>query len=144
MCEKNTLDPNYTAITDIYDHFSRIAPKYRGLRITDPEPVNFIAKELGNLSSIEAVDVGCGAGRYGLLLCRYLGDKLHLTCADTNPNMLEVLDDYLIKHGISNFTSKHSKAENLPFPRNALDLYALSMQYTTLTCWSFYTRVPES
>jgi ubiquinone/menaquinone biosynthesis C-methylase UbiE len=117
----NTLDPNYTAITDTYDHFSRIAPKYRDLRINDPEPVSFIARELVNLPSIKAVDVGCGAGRYDLLLCRYLGDKLHLTCADTNPNMLEALDEYLVEHSISNFTSMHSKAENLPFPKNTMD-----------------------
>jgi len=117
----NTVDPNYSAPTAIHHHFSRIATRYRDLRTTDPEPITFIAKELEKLVSIEAVDVGCGAGRYGLLLCRYLGDKLHLTCADANSNMLETLDEYLIKHGISNFTSMHSEAENLPFPSNTLD-----------------------
>ena len=123
MCAQiiNTVDPNYSVLTDIHEHFSRIAPKYRDLRITDPEPVAFIAKELEKLTSIKAVDVGCGAGRYDLLLCRYLGEKLHLTCADINSNMLEALDKYLIKHCITNFTSMHSEAENLPFPRNSLD-----------------------
>ena len=123
MCAQiiNTVDSNYSAITAIHHHFSRIAPKYRDLRITDPEPITFIARELERLVSIEAVDVGCGAGRYGLLLCRYLGDKLRLTCADANSNMLETLDEYLVKHGISNFTPMHSEAENLPLPSNALD-----------------------
>jgi len=117
----NKVDLNYSALTASHHHFSRIAPTYRDLRTTDPEPITFITKELEKLVSIEAVDVGCGTGRYDLLLCRYLGDKLSLTCADANSNMLETLDEYLIKHGISNFTSTHSEAENLPFPSNALD-----------------------
>ena len=117
----NREDANYSTLTAIHPHFSKIASKYRDLRTTDPEPITFIARELEKLVSIEAVDIGCGTGRYDLLLCRYLGDKLHLTCADANANMLETLDEYLIKHGISNFTSMHSKAENLPFPSNALD-----------------------
>ena len=123
MCAQviNTVDPNYSAPTAIHHHFSRIATRYRDLRTTDPEPITFITKELEKLVSIEAVDIGCGTGRYDLLLCRYLGDKLHLTCADANSNMLEALDEYLIKHGISNFTSMHSEAENLPFPSNTLD-----------------------
>ena len=104
-----------------HHHFSGIAPKYRDLRTTDPEPIAFIAEELKSLASIEAVDIGCGTGRYDLLLCRYLGEKLRLTCVDANGNMLETLDEYLIKHGISNFTSMHSEAENLPFPSNTLD-----------------------
>ena len=105
----------------IHHHFSRIAKKYRYLRTTDLEPVTLIVNKLENLAHIEAVDIGCGAGRYDLLLCRYLGDKLRLTCVDTNVDMLETLDKYLIRHGISNFTSMPSQAENLPFPSNALD-----------------------
>lgn len=123
MCALKTrsIDLKYSIPKGIHQHFSRIAPKYRNFRITDPEPVVFIAKELEKLVSIKAVDVGCGAGRYDLLLCRYIGGKLHLACADNNSNMLEALDEYLIKHGISNFISVHSKAEDLPFPRNSLD-----------------------
>ena len=117
----NTVDTNYSALTDIHHHFSRIATRYRNLRTTDLEPVTFVTKELGKLTSINAVDVGCGDGRYGLLLYRYLGDKLRLTCADVNSDMLEVLDEYLIKHGIRNFTSRQCEAGNLPFHRNTLD-----------------------
>ena len=105
----------------IHHHFSRIAERYHYLRTTDLEPITLIINKLKNLVHIEAVDIGCGTGRYDLLLCRYLGDKLRLTCADTNVDMLETLDKYLIRHGISNFTSMHSEAENLPFPNNALD-----------------------
>ncbi len=123
MCAQiiNTINPNDAVLAGIHQHFSRIAPKYRSLRTTDPEPVAFIARELAKLVSVIAVDVGCGAGRYDLLLCRYLGNKLHLACADTNFNMLESLDEHLISHGIRNFISLNSQAENLPFPRDSID-----------------------
>ena len=123
MCAQiiNKVDLNYSALMAVHHHFSRIAQRYHYLRTTDLEPITLIVKELKKLAHVEAVDIGCGTGRYDLLLCRYLGDKLRLTCADANSNMLEKLDEYLIKHGISNFTSMHSEAENLPFPSNALD-----------------------
>ena len=107
--------------TAIHHHFSRIAGRYRYLRTTDSEPITLIVNKLKDLARIEAVDIGCGTGRYDLLLCRYLGDKLRLTCVDANADMLATLDKYLKRHGISNLTSMHSEAENLPFPNNALD-----------------------
>ncbi|MFC1962856.1 hypothetical protein ACFLWB_02535 [Chloroflexota bacterium] len=50
----------------------------------------------------------------GLLLCRHLDDKLSLTCADANVDMLETLGKYLNKHGVSNIISIHANAENQP------------------------------
>ena len=161
MCAQiiNKVDPNYSALPASHHHFSRIAPIYHDLRATDPEPIAFIAKQLEQLVSIEAVDVGCGTGRYDLLLHSYLGDKLHLTCADANSNMLEALDEYLLKHGVSNFTSIQSEAENLPFPNNTLDCICtfnaihhfnlpnfLQKSSTTLKDGGYlfiYTRIPE-
>ena len=105
----------------IHHHFSRIAPKYRYLRTTDLKPVTLIVDKLKNLAHIEAADIGCGGGRYDLLLCKYLGEKLRLTCVDANADMLGTLEPYLLRHGISNFTSMRSSAEHLPFPNNALD-----------------------
>jgi ubiquinone/menaquinone biosynthesis C-methylase UbiE len=105
----------------IHHHFSRIAERYRYLRTTDLEPITLIVDKLKDLADIEVADIGCGTGRYDLLLCKYLGDKLRLTCVDANADMLETLDKYLVKHSISNFTSTHSEAENLPFPNDALD-----------------------
>ena len=102
-------------------HFSAIAEKYRNLRKTDSEPIGIIADKLRNLTHIEAADVGCGAGRYDLLLYDYLGDRLKLNCLDVNNEMLKQLDRYLRKNGISNFTTIRSTAESLPFPDNSLD-----------------------
>lgn len=106
---------------DFSRHFSSIAKKYRNLRTTDSEPISLIVNKLVNLEHIEAADVGCGAGRYDLLLYKYLGDKLQLNCLDANPEMLKALSKYLAKHKISNFSVKHSVAETMPFPDSVLD-----------------------
>jgi ubiquinone/menaquinone biosynthesis C-methylase UbiE len=115
------IAPSQATPMAIHHHFSRIAQKYRNLRTTDLEPITVVIQELKNLARIKGTDVGCGDGRYDLLLCQYLGDRLRLTCVDANDCMLEELDKYLIKHGLSNFKSMHSEAEYLPFPSNALD-----------------------
>jgi len=117
----NRIAPNQAMPMVVHHHFSTIAKRYRNLRTTDLEPINMVARELKDLAHIEGIDVGCGAGRYDLLLYKYLGDILRLTCVDANDYMLEELDKYLMKHGISNFNSMHSKAEHLLFPSNALD-----------------------
>jgi ubiquinone/menaquinone biosynthesis C-methylase UbiE len=106
---------------DMAQHFSRIAKKYRNLRTTDSEPISIIVNKLNHLENIEAVDVGCGAGRYDLLLYRYLGDRLKLTCLDANTDMLKNLSTYLTRHNIRNFSAKCSTAETMPFPNNAMD-----------------------
>jgi ubiquinone/menaquinone biosynthesis C-methylase UbiE len=102
-------------------HFSEVAKKYRKLRTTDSEPLSIIADKLKGLAHVEAVDVGCGAGRYDLLLFKYLGDKLNLTCLDANDEMLANLSEYLAKHDIANFSAKRSTAETMPFNDNSLD-----------------------
>ena len=102
-------------------HFSRVAKKYRNLRTTDSEPISIIVNKLSNLDHIEAVDVGCGAGRYDLLLFKYLGDKLRLTCLDTNAEMLKSLIKYLAKHDINNYAIKCSTAETMPLNDDSMD-----------------------
>ncbi|MHB8104069.1 MAG: class I SAM-dependent methyltransferase [Dehalococcoidales bacterium] len=102
-------------------HFSTVAEQYRNLRKTDTEPIDIIVNKLKDLPHIEAADVGCGAGRYDLLLYKNLGNKLKLNCLDANQEMLKQLEDYLSTHGINNFTPIRSIAENLPFPDNSLD-----------------------
>jgi len=118
---KNRIAYSHAAPMAFHHHFSRIAKRYRNLRTTDLEPITIVVRELKNLARIKGIDVGCGTGRYDLLLYRYLGGMLRLTCVDANDYMLEELDKYLIKYGISNFDSIHSEAEHLPFPSNALD-----------------------
>ena len=102
-------------------HFSNIARKYRNIRTTDSEPILLIVNKLNHLKYIEAVDVGCGAGRYDMLLYRYLGDRLNLICLDANADMLKNLSTYLTRHDIRNFSAKCSTAETMPFANNTLD-----------------------
>jgi ubiquinone/menaquinone biosynthesis C-methylase UbiE len=109
------------ALKAMSQHFSNVAKKYRNLRATDSEPISLIVDKLKNLNHIEAVDVGCGEGRYDLLLYKYLGDKLRLTCLDANAEMLRTLAKYLEKHKIGNFSIKQSVAETMPFPDSVLD-----------------------
>jgi ubiquinone/menaquinone biosynthesis C-methylase UbiE len=102
-------------------HFSSVAKKYRDLRTTDSEPISLIVDKMKNLDRVEAVDVGCGDGRYDLLLYKYLGDKLRLTCLDANADMLQALTKYLTQHDIDSFSVKCSEAETMPFPDSVLD-----------------------
>lgn len=106
---------------NMHHHFSRIAHSYRDLRSTDPEPVAFIARELSGLPHVEAADIGCGAGRYDLLLFRHLGNRLRLTCIDTNADMLRALKNCLREHRIGRFTTVNAMAENLPVATSTLD-----------------------
>jgi ubiquinone/menaquinone biosynthesis C-methylase UbiE len=123
MFSQNAHEMNKENITPkvMGQHFSRVAKKYRNLRTTDSEPISVIVDKLKNLEHIEAADVGCGAGRYDLLLYKHLGDKLRLTCLDANAEMLESLTRYLKEHDINNFSVKQSVAETMPFPDNSLD-----------------------
>ena len=102
-------------------HFSKIAHRYRELRITDVEPVLFIKKKLKKYSKIVAADIGCGEGRYDLKFFRHLGKRLFLYCVDANKEMLKNLKESLIKHNIKNFKAIRAFAEKLPFKNNSLD-----------------------
>ena len=77
-----------------------IAQKYKDLRTTDLLPLSVIKKKLKNLTEIEAADVGCGVGRYDVKLFEYLGERLSLTCIDSNENMLNELAKDLRDHNI--------------------------------------------
>ena len=84
------------------DHFSHVASSYRQIRQTDAEPILFISERLNDLPHVQAADVGCGAGRYDLLLFRHV-KNLHLTCIDLNESMLQQVSDYLTRHHVSRF-----------------------------------------
>jgi len=105
---------------DIYDHFSQIAPSYRHIRTTDLRPIRFIREKLKDLRTIRAADIGCGAGRYNLLLFEHL-DNLHLTCIDINESMLKEASAYLKGNGIKRFVTVKANAYDLPLKDNLMD-----------------------
>ncbi len=102
-------------------HFSQVASKYRQVRTTDVEPIAFIGEILKDFPEVKAADVGCGAGRYDLLLFQHI-KNLHLTCIDINKSMLNQVSDYLSSHGIIDFEIIEANAnDNIPLEENAMD-----------------------
>ena len=53
----------------------------------DIEPVRFIQRSLTGVQPLRAAEIGCGPGRYSLLLLRTL-PELNLLCGDVNEAML--------------------------------------------------------
>jgi ubiquinone/menaquinone biosynthesis C-methylase UbiE len=104
----------------MYSHFSEIASEYNVLRTTDIEPILYISEKLKDRESIRAADVGCGAGRYDLLLFKHLND-LHLTCIDINEPMLEKAAELLKNNGIKNFKTVKSDANDIPLEDDSMD-----------------------
>lgn len=102
-------------------HLTNVTKKSHEPKTTDIEPISVIINKLKNLNHIDAVDVGCGAGRYDMLLYRYLGDKLTLTCLDANEDTLKNLVTYFNRHGVKTFSSKKSTDETLPFASDTMD-----------------------
>ena len=104
----------------MYDHFSGLAASYNELRTTDLEPVLFLKDVLGGRESVRAADIGCGGGRYSLLLFEHLPD-LQLTCNDVNESMLAGTARYLTDHGIENFSTVKADVAHLHLPDGGLD-----------------------
>ena len=105
---------------NMYSHFARVAPAYRQVRTTDTEPIAFIGEILNEMPGVKAADVGCGAGRYDLLLFQHL-NNLHLTCIDINESMLEQVSRYLTSHGIKNVKTVKADADDIPLEDNSMD-----------------------
>ncbi|UCH00436.1 MAG: class I SAM-dependent methyltransferase, partial [Deltaproteobacteria bacterium] len=70
--------------------------------------------------TIRAADIGCGAGRYNLLLFEHL-DNLHLTCIDINESMLKETSAYLKGNGIHRFITVKANVYDLPLKGNLMD-----------------------
>jgi SAM-dependent methyltransferase len=104
----------------MYDHFSTVASAYREIRTTDIEPISVISGTLRGLQNVRLADVGCGGGRYDLLLSQHI-DNLQLTCIDVNESMLEQASEYLQEHGVTNFKTVQSTAETLPLESGSVD-----------------------
>ena len=109
-----------TIVPDMRAHFSQVAPDYRQARTTDREPIAFISESLQHLPEVSAADVGCGAGRYDLLLFQHL-NNLKLTCIDINEFMLAQASEYLTNNGFSNFKTLKAKGDSLPLAPRSLD-----------------------
>ena len=104
----------------MYYHFQNLSSFYNELRITDLEPIIFICKKLQNRSNLKGADIGCGGGRYDLLLLKHL-PELNLICGDVNEAMIRETNSYLKCHGQKNFSAHCIDASDLKLPKGALD-----------------------
>lgn len=108
-------------LSKMHDHFFHIAPQYRRLRTTDLGPITFIANKIRDIPSIQAADIGCGAGRYSLSLVQHVGQKCHLFCVDNNMEMLRHLKNHFRENKITNFTPMRSDSHKIPLRTDSLD-----------------------
>lgn len=102
----------------IDDCFSEIAPRYRRLRTTDPEPVRRILDHLPATPS-RGADVGCGTGRYTQLLHDLLPAGSMIVAADANLQMLRVLRQLQAPGQV--IRPVEAPAEMLPLRERSLD-----------------------
>ncbi len=106
--------------SQMYGHFAKVAGCYNKIRTTDPGPVSYIRHKLKDKKSIWAVDIGCGGGRYDLLLFRQL-PGLHLICNDVNESMVAETARYLEDRGVTAFSTVQSDISNLQLTDGSLD-----------------------
>ena len=92
-------------------HFTEVSSVYRDVRTTDPEPVAQIAEELRGPAGVEGADIGCGDGRYDLLLFQAI-PGLRLTCVDANAAMLRHAAELLSGRGFDGFDIRRSRVED--------------------------------
>jgi SAM-dependent methyltransferase len=104
----------------VHDHFNKVAADYRRLRTLDEAPVHYIRDAFAGRESVEAADIGCGAGRYDLLFFQHL-PNLHLTCVDVSEGMLAELSRYLAENGINSFVTVTARMEDTHLVDESLD-----------------------
>ncbi len=107
-------------LTDMQDHFARVAGVYREMRTTDEEPILHIRDRLDGRPAVAAADVACGAGRYDLLLFRHL-PNLRLACLDVSPEMLAQLSRHLERNGVHDFETINANIEEMAIEDESLD-----------------------
>jgi ubiquinone/menaquinone biosynthesis C-methylase UbiE len=102
------------------EHFSKVADKYNELRNTDHEPIQYIRDLFSNCASRVAVDVGCGPGRYALLLLEMM-PQLHLICLDRSSNMIAETTRLLRVANIDRFEAVTADASEFPLDPSSVD-----------------------
>lgn len=109
--------------TDMDQHFTEVSSVYRDVRTTDRDPVERIAVELNDLPHPKGVDIGCGDGRYDLLMFETIAG-LNLTCIDVNREMLDQARQFLSANEIDAFETRQSTVEELELEAGAYDFVA--------------------
>ena len=106
--------------TGMQGHFAKVADVYREVRTTDEEPILHIRDRLAGRPAVTAADIGCGAGRYDLLLFRHL-PNLRLACLDASREMLGQLSRHLDRNGIQDVEAINASVEEMALEDDSLD-----------------------
>lgn len=102
------------------EHFSKVAARYNDIRQTDHQPVAYIRDLLSKYERCHAVDVGCGPGRYSLLLLQMM-PQLHLTCLDRNSEMIAETERLLRGANVDRFKAALGDASDFPLESKSVD-----------------------
>ena len=113
-------EPVMNQQADMPVHFAKVAEVYTGVRTTDEEPILYIRDRLAGRAAVVAADVGCGTGRYDLLLLRHI-PGLRLACVDMSREMLTQLSSYLTANGVDGFEVINASIEEMTFDDRSLD-----------------------
>jgi SAM-dependent methyltransferase len=103
------------------EHFSQIAGKYNEIRTTDYEPIEYLRDLFSKYERCVAVDIGCGPGRYALLLLQMM-PQLHLTCVDRSRDMIAETKRLLHSANINRFKIARADADDFPLDPNSVDV----------------------
>ncbi len=104
------------------NHFQKIAPIYGSLRTTDIEPVMYIVRRLKSLVFVNALDIGCGMGRYTTLLCKHLKNRMSsIYVIDYNDKMLEQLNQCFAQESVQASGIIRGSAMHLPIRCGSLN-----------------------
>ena len=104
------------------NHFQKIAPIYGSLRTTDIEPVMYIIRHLKSLVFVNALDIGCGMGRYTTLLCKHLKNRMSsIYVIDYNDKMLEQLNLCFAQESVQASGIIRASAMHLPIRCGSLN-----------------------
>jgi SAM-dependent methyltransferase len=90
------------------------------MRTTDEAPILHIRDRLAGRPKVTAADIGCGAGRYDLLLFRNI-PNLRLACLDVSAEMLAQHSRHLDLNGNHDFETINSNVEEMAFEDESLD-----------------------
>ena len=99
----------------------QIADKYNEIRTTDHEPIEYIRDLFSKYERCVAVDIGCGPGRYALLLLQMM-PQLHLTCLDRSSDMIAETTRLLRGANIDRFKAARADAGDFPLDPNSVDV----------------------